>query len=590
LSKTTKQVFQDKVEQMMYVVAERGTFYRENPQRFCVDYCNITGLKTFQKINLYEMMHSTHVIYVAARGQGKSWLLALFCICRCILYPGTKIVIASGTKGQALEILTKIDEEFCKNYTWGSANIRNEIEELHTGVNKPICKWRNGSTIKVVTSDDNARHNRANIVIVDEYRMVAKKIIDNVLKKFLTDPRHPLYLDKPEYVHLQERNMEMYATSAWYKSHWSYKRFVSFVKNMLDHTKRYFVCALPYQLSIKEGLLMREQIEDEMSEDDFDQMSFDIEMGSLWYSDTDGSFFKFSDIEPLRTERDSIIYPLEAYDYSTMHFKLPKLVFNERRILSVDIALMNSKKHDNDASALIINRNLPVSDYDYMNHIVSIDTYEGLTTDELGLIIMRTFYRFNCTDLVMDTNGVGLGVADYIAVNRFDPELGVEYQALKCINDESMAERCKEPNANKAFWSIKANATFNSDTATALRAQIQNKKLTLPITELQSKEYFNNQKGYSKLNPAQKAKCLYPYVQTSALINELINLEYEVVGEKIRITEKNGMRKDRYSSLQYNLYVAQQIRLKKKIRKQTQEQEAQMLIHMRMPKRVTRYR
>ena len=37
-------------------------------------------------------------MYIAARGQGKSFLIALYCIVRCILYPGTKIVLASGEK------------------------------------------------------------------------------------------------------------------------------------------------------------------------------------------------------------------------------------------------------------------------------------------------------------------------------------------------------------------------------------------------------------------------------------------------------------------------------------------------------------
>ena len=35
---------------------------------------------------------------------------------------------------------------------------------------------------------------------------------------------------------------------------------------MLDSTKRYFVCGLPYQLSIAENLLDSEAVADEMSE------------------------------------------------------------------------------------------------------------------------------------------------------------------------------------------------------------------------------------------------------------------------------------------------------------------------------------
>jgi hypothetical protein len=39
----------------------------------------------------------------------------------------------------------------------------------------------------------------------------------------------------------------------------------------------------------------------------------------------------------------------------------------------------------------------------------------------------------------------------------------------------------------------------------------------------------------------------------------LINLEYEIKGTNVKITEKSGMRKDRYSSLAYNYWVQCQL-------------------------------
>ena len=56
-----------------------------------------------------------------------------------------------------------------------------------------------------------------------------------------------------------------------------------------------------------------------------------------------------------------------------------------------------------------------------------------------------------------------------------------------------------------------------------------------------------------------------PYLNTTLLINELINLKHETVGNNVKLTEKHGMRKDRYSSLAYNYYVATQ--MEKELRK-----------------------
>jgi len=118
--------------------------------------------------------------------------------------------------------------------------------------------FKNGSWITTRTSTDNARGARANIVVIDEFRMVDETILNMVIRKFLTSPRQPRYLNKPEYEHLQERNKEIYMSSAYFKSSWAWKKLQAYVVNFFDDTKRYFVCSLPYQLSLKEGLLSRE--------------------------------------------------------------------------------------------------------------------------------------------------------------------------------------------------------------------------------------------------------------------------------------------------------------------------------------------
>lgn len=218
IKKSEKQIANEKSNRILEGVAYWCGFYRENPQRFVKDYLNV-HLKLFQKILIYAMMHNNYIIYLASRGQGKTFLTALFCIVRCILYPKTKIVVASATRTQGNEVLLKIMDDFMKNYTWGSENLRREIDEKESSVgqNKAAIYFKNGSWIKVVTASDTGRGFRGNVLVCDEYRMVDKKIIDTVLRKYLTSPRQPLYLNNPEYSHLLERNKEIYMSSAWLK-------------------------------------------------------------------------------------------------------------------------------------------------------------------------------------------------------------------------------------------------------------------------------------------------------------------------------------------------------------------------------------
>lgn len=76
--------------------------------------------------------------------------------------------------------------------------------------------------------------------------MVDETILNLVIRKFLTSPRQPGYLNKPEYAHMQERNKELYLTSAYFRSSWAWRKLQSYVANFFDDTKKFFCCGLPY--------------------------------------------------------------------------------------------------------------------------------------------------------------------------------------------------------------------------------------------------------------------------------------------------------------------------------------------------------
>ena len=543
----------------MQGVARWCGFYRETPQRFVTDYLNV-HLKLFQKILIYAMMHNNYIIYLASRGQGKTFLTALLCVVRCILYPKTKIVVASATRTQGNEVLLKIMDDFMKNYTWGSDNLRREIDEKESsvGLNRAAIYFKNGSWIKVVTASDTGRGFRGNVLVCDEYRMVDKKIIDTVLRKYLTSPRQPNYLNIPEYSHLLERNKEIYMSSAWMKSHWSFDKAKAYTVNFLDDSKKYFICGLPYQLSMYEGLLSREQVEDEMSEDDFDALTWSIEMECLFFGDTEGAFFSFGDVSQ-RRKLQTALYP-QSLVGNGRNLKIPDLVANERRIMSVDVALMASKKTKNDASSIMINSAIPTNNNNYTGNLVYLENHEGLNTDELALIIRRLYSWYKCTDLVIDTNGVGLGVFDALIQDILDPETGELYPALSCCNDNTMAERCKIDNAPKVIWSMKASAALNNELCIQLRSGFQKGKINLLVSEFDAEEILKDKiKGFSKLTPYEQLQYKLPFIQTTLLVYELISLEHEIKGTNIKIIEKSGMRKDRYSSLAYNYWVQCQL-------------------------------
>lgn len=533
-----------KSEKLMNGIALWASYYRLFPHVFVKDYLGIE-LKLFQTIILYFMMHGNYLMYIAARGQGKTWLTAIFCIVRCILYPGTKIVIASGRKSQAREVIDKIAD--IRNE---SPNLRREISDLKSSINDASVEFHNGSWIKIVASNDGARSKRANVIVVDEFNMVDLDIINKVLRRFLTAPRRPKYLDKPEYSHLLERNKEIYLSSAWYKSHWSWTRFNAYFKAMLEG-KKYFVCGLPYQLSIAEGLLMEEQVRDEMSEEDFDEIGWSMEMECLFFGESERAFFKFEDLQRNRTI-EMPIYPKTFYGLlRDSRFKYKEKKLGEIRVLSCDIAAMSGK--ENDASAYSVISAIPTK-RGYERRLVYMESMMGGHTTTQAIRIKQLFYDFDCDYLVLDTQTLGLGVYDQLVQPLFDRERNVEYEAWDCMNDPKMQERCLIPDSPKLIYSIKADADLNSDCAVFLRDNFRRGKFRLLVNEREGREVLLNLKGFSKLPVEEQAKFEIPYRQTSALINEMVNLEYELKNNKIRVQEPKTGRKDRYSSIAYGNY------------------------------------
>jgi len=72
-----------------------NTFFRRNYQRFAIDYLKI-NLYEYQALSLYELGVNNMTVIIASRAAAKSFLIALYACIRCILYPGTKILLSSA--------------------------------------------------------------------------------------------------------------------------------------------------------------------------------------------------------------------------------------------------------------------------------------------------------------------------------------------------------------------------------------------------------------------------------------------------------------------------------------------------------------
>ena len=305
------------------------TFYRRNPSRFVEHYFGIV-LHLYQHIILYLMEYFPSFCIVAARSAAKSFLIAVFACKEAILRPGARIVVASATKKQARLI---VSEKIKKELLPKSPLLEAEIDSFKDNQNEIEVIFKNGSSIVVVAANENARGYRATVMIYEEFRMIAKNIIDSVLSPFLF-VRQADYLKQEEYAGMQEEPKEVYISSAWYQNHWMWNLIQTFTKDMLSGGTS-CVIAMDYSIALKHNIKTRNFLIKERKK--LDPMSWAIEYENQMIAENARSFFNYDQLNRNRRLKRAF-YPRrndEALLKQKNKYDIPKQVGEIRVCMSV---------------------------------------------------------------------------------------------------------------------------------------------------------------------------------------------------------------------------------------------------------------
>lgn len=72
-----------------------NTFFRRNLHRVATDYLGLK-LHLYQILILYLMGISRFIAIIASRSAAKSYIIAIYACCICIVKPGSKVVLSSA--------------------------------------------------------------------------------------------------------------------------------------------------------------------------------------------------------------------------------------------------------------------------------------------------------------------------------------------------------------------------------------------------------------------------------------------------------------------------------------------------------------
>ena len=137
-------------------------------------------------------------MYIASRGWGKSFLLALYCILRCAFFPGTKIVVVGAAFRQS-----KIIFEYMETIWRNSPILRSIFNGNDDGPRRDVdrCTVRLGDswTIAIPMGDGSKiRGLRAHIIIADEFASISPDIYETVVSGFAAVSASPIQNVKEE--------------------------------------------------------------------------------------------------------------------------------------------------------------------------------------------------------------------------------------------------------------------------------------------------------------------------------------------------------------------------------------------------------
>ena len=551
------------------------TFYRRNIPVFVEHYLNIP-LHWYQIIWLYLLNMYISVVIIAGRASAKSFVIAIFSCAKCILYPNTKVVIASGSKKQAsLIVKEKIQKELMPK----SENLRREIETIKTSTNDIEVVFRNGSSIVVVVGGEGALGYRSTVLIFEEFKRIPKYIVDKVLKPFqMTRPSQfrtneecekygVKYKENDEFL---EEAVNIYISSAAPTSHWMGKLLKDTVNSKYGDNSACML-ATDYSIALKHAIKTRAQLIE--AKRSTDPITWREEYENEMLREGANSYFTYGLLTKNQTNKKAF-YPRRYEDVRNKHknpYSIPKQP-GEIRILACDMAFIErSNKNDNSCFTCI--RALPESmtytsenidgkvvevKNGYRRIVPYIEANPGSDVDKQAIRIKQLYYDFEADYCILDTRNGGILTYDRLAKILYDESRDCEYPAWRCMNDKDIAKRVNVAGAVENVFTINASQKLNNDIAIALRGTLESHMIDLLVNLDEAKDILESHIPEYTSTPDADVAVFYerPYLETQALINEMMSLEYtrnEQTGI-ITLFETGSNTKDRYVSLAYGNY------------------------------------
>lgn len=537
---------EERVMAIVPVARQYISFWREYPDLF-IDFMvrgNSTEVKDgefkfyfYQRIFLRAAMRHQYLYAVFPRAYSKSFLSVMVLMCKCILYPRCKLFVTSGGKEQAAGIIKEKVQEICSLIP----ALKNEIDWSRgvTLEGKDYCKYvfKNGSYFDNIAARESSRGKRRHGGLIEECVGVDGTILSEVIIPTMNVSR--MCMDGSTHPEEQLNKSQIYVTTAGWKNSFPYDKLIQLLVWQIVKPEKAMILGGTYRIPVLVKLLDKNFIRDLKMDGTFNESSFDREYESKWSGTVEDAFFN-SEV----FDRNRILKQPE-YESSGRASK------SSFYILAADVGRKGCD------TVICVFKCTPQPQGSSIKSLVNIYTLSDEHFEDQAIKLKSLFYKYKAKRIVIDGNGLGIGLVDYMVKSQIDPNTNDVYPDFGVYNDDN-GEYKKYRTINceqDALYIIKANAPINTEAHANAQTQLSSGKVKMLIDEKTAKNKLMGTKVGQAMKPKERSDYLKPFTLTSILKEEMMNLREENEGVNIILKQANrSIKKDKFSAFEYGLY------------------------------------
>ena len=401
--------------------------------------------------------------------------------------------------------------------------------------------FKNGSYFDNIAATEKSRGKRRHGGLVEECVGVDGKILSEVIIPTMNVSR--LCMDgtmQPEEI---LNKSQIFVTTAGWKGTFAYDKLIQFLVQMITEPEKAFIMGGTWRIPVLVKLLDRTFLQDLQRDGTYNEASFDREYESKWSGTAENAFFNGETFDNHR------ILKQPEYEHSG------RSSVHSYYILSVDVGRKGCD------SVVCVWKVTPQSMGPAIKSLVNIYTISDAHFEDQAKKLKTLYYKYKARRLVIDANGLGIGLVDYMVKPQDNLETGEHFPDFGVYGgtQEDAQEEYKKYRTNEteedAMYLIKASAPINSEAHANAQTQLNAGKVKLLIDERIAKVKLLETTAGKKMTPEKRAEYLKPFTLTSILKEEMMNLREENEGINIILKQANkGIKKDKFSAFEYGLY------------------------------------